>query len=71
MESASALRQRKCRARRKQGTVVLHVEVHEFRLVDALITAGRLSESESQRRAMVEKAAAALLEDFAQRWLPK
>jgi hypothetical protein len=70
-QSTSALRQRKCRARRRQGTVVLHVEAHEFRLVDALITAGRLTEDESQRRGLVEKAAAALLEDFAQRWLPK
>jgi hypothetical protein len=71
MESTSALRQRKCRARRRQGTVVLHVEAHEFRLIDALLASGRLSEDESQRRGLVEKAAARLLEDFAQRWLGK
>jgi hypothetical protein len=69
--SNAAARQRRCRTRRRQGTVVLHVEAHEFRLVDALITAGRLTEDESQRRPLVEKAAAALLDDFTQRWLPK
>jgi hypothetical protein len=47
---------------------VLRVEADEFRLIDALISAGRLTESEALRRPLVEKAAARLLEDFAVRW---
>jgi hypothetical protein len=55
------------------------VEAHEFRLINALITAGRLTESEALRRRcrahrrqgtvilrpLVEKAGARLLQDFA------
>ena len=45
--SPAAVRRHCCRARR---LVVLRVEADEFRLIDALITAGRLTEDESQRR---------------------
>jgi hypothetical protein len=65
------MRQHRCRARRRQGTVILKIEAHEFRLVDALITAGRLSEDESRRRGLVEKATAKLLDDVVTRRLPK
>jgi hypothetical protein len=51
--------------------VILKIEAHEFRLVDALITAGRLTEDESRRRSLVEKATAKLLDDVVTRWLPK
>ena len=40
-----------CRPGRRAG-----IEANEFRLIDALISAGRLSEGESERRALVEKA---------------
>jgi hypothetical protein len=71
MANASALRQRRCRARRRRGVAVLHVEANEFELVDALLAAGRLTEAEALRRPLVEKAAARLLEDFTARWLQK
>jgi hypothetical protein len=69
--STAAARQRRCRVRRRQGLAILRVETNEFRLIDALLAAGRLSEDEALRRALVEKAAAKLLEDFTARWLGK
>jgi hypothetical protein len=48
--SPAAVRQHRCRTRRRRGLAVLRVEADEFRLIDALITAGRLTEDESQRR---------------------
>jgi hypothetical protein len=66
-----AIRQQRCRARRRQGLAVLRIEANEFRLIDALLAAGRISEAESQRRGLVEKATAKLLEDVIARWLPK
>jgi hypothetical protein len=51
--------------------VILKIEAHEFRLIDALISAGRLTEDESRRRGLVEKQVSQLVEDWVQRWLPK
>jgi hypothetical protein len=45
------------------------VEVHEFRMVEALLAAGRLTESDALRRHVVEREAAQVLEDWARRWL--
>jgi hypothetical protein len=42
--------------------------VDEFRLVDALLWAGRLSEDESRRPPLVEAAVAQVLKDFIVRW---
>jgi hypothetical protein len=47
---------------------LLRVEVDEFRLVDALLWAGRLSEAESRRRSLVEAAVGQVLRDFIARW---
>jgi hypothetical protein len=68
VRSPAALRQHKCRARRRRGVAVLHVEADEFRLIDALLSAGRLSEAESRRRPLVEAAVAQVLKDFIVRW---
>ena len=64
-----AVRARKARARRRQGMASLRCEVHEFRLVEALLRAGRLSEGEALRRPLVERELAKLVEDWTARWL--
>lgn len=64
-------RQRRTRCRRRQGVVVLNVEAHEHRLIEALIAAERLTEAEALRREAVEREAARLLEDWMTRWLRK
>jgi hypothetical protein len=66
--SPAALRQHRCRARRRRGVAVLRIEVDEFRLVDALLASNRISENESRRRSLVEKATGRLLEDVISRW---
>ena len=68
MRSPAAQRQHRCRARRRRGLALLRVEVDEFRLVDALLWAGRLSEDESRRPPLVEAAVAQVLKDFIVRW---
>jgi hypothetical protein len=68
VRSAAAARQHRCRARRRRGVALLRVEVDEFRLVDALLWAGRLNEAESRRRSLVEAAVAQVLKDFIVRW---
>jgi hypothetical protein len=65
------MRQHRCRARRRRGLAVLRIEVNEFDLIDSLIAANRLSEDESRRRPLVEKATGKLLEDVISRWLLK
>jgi hypothetical protein len=50
---------------------VLRIEANEFKLIDVLIALGHLSEAESARRALVEKATSQLLENVIARWLPK
>jgi hypothetical protein len=50
---------------------VLRVEVHEFHLIEVLLAAGRISEEESRRRGLVEKATARLLADVVARWRQK
>jgi hypothetical protein len=57
-------RQRRCRARRKQGLLLLRVECAEYRFIAALLRAGRLTEAEALCRANVELAAAQVLADF-------
>jgi hypothetical protein len=64
----AADRQRRSRRRRKAGKVLLRVEADEFRLVDALITSGRLDPDAGLSRAQVEKALAKLVEDWTARW---
>ena len=71
MRSSAAQRQHRCRARRRQGVAVLRIEANEFRLIDALLALNRITEAESQRRGLVEKATAKLLDDVIARWLPK
>ena len=46
----AAQRQRRSRARRRAGRVVLKIEVAEFDLVEALQAAGRLSDGEGLKQ---------------------
>jgi hypothetical protein len=49
-------RQRKARKLRKTGLVVMRIECHEDDTAKALIVSERLTEAETQRRALVEAA---------------
>ena len=69
MPSANALRQRRSRARHRQGLIVLKVEAHEDRLVEALLRIRRLSDEESRRRPLVEREVGRLVDDWCRRWL--
>ena len=48
--------------------MVLHVEADD-RVVLALLKAGRISEQAALRREAIERALAAVVEQWAQRWL--
>jgi hypothetical protein len=50
--------------------VSLRVEVDEFRLIEALQRAGRLTGEDGLRRARIEQEAALVLADWIARWLP-
>jgi hypothetical protein len=63
-------RKRRSRLRRKRGCVSLRVEVDEFRLIEALQRAGRLTGEDGLRRARIEQEAALVLADWIARWLP-
>jgi hypothetical protein len=65
------LRQRRSRRRRKAGRALLQIEVDEFRLIDALISSGRLTPDEGLARARVEKALANLVDDWTARWVSR
>jgi hypothetical protein len=64
----AALRKRAERARRKAGEVAYRLTVIEYDVVGALIASGRLSEDEALHRALVERALAAVVIEWARRW---
>ena len=49
----AAARQRKTRARRRQGLASMRVDIHEERFAQALVVSGRLTAEETGRRALV------------------
>src|SRR5262245_41207008 len=65
----AAVRARRSRARRRQGTACLRVETDEFRLAEALLRAGRLNESEALQRPLIERELTRLVGDWCLRWL--
>ena len=70
--AADCQRQRRARARRRHGGAVLKVDVQNFyRLVEAMIISGRLSDAEGLRREVVEREAGQLLDNWARRCLAK
>ena len=64
----AAERQRKYRRRCRDGAVVLRPAVPLYPLVEALIQTKRISEQAALDRSEIDKAAAQLLIDFAERW---
>jgi hypothetical protein len=61
-------RQRRSRIRRRQGLRVLRIVQDEYRLIQALQRAGRLSADEGLDWARVEHEAEQVLDDFIERW---
>jgi hypothetical protein len=49
--------------------VCLRLTIHEYRLVEALLRAERLTPDEALRRPLVERELARLVEDWVTRWL--
>jgi hypothetical protein len=66
----AADRARKARCRRREGLRVLHIVVHERRLVAALRAAGRLGEDCPAVEVLTAEARE-VLSDFITRWLKK
>ena len=64
-------RQRRSRARRRHGITLLRVPVDEFRLVEALQRAGRLTGEDGLQRARIEQEVERLVADWTERWLSR
>ena len=65
----AADRQRRRRARQKRGLVCFRVEAAHDEVVEALIRLGRLSEARALRPRVVERALAAVVSEWTERWL--
>jgi hypothetical protein len=65
----AAARQRLARERRRSGEVVFRICANHADIVEALIRAGRLSESAALRQRQVESALSSIVNDSARRWL--
>lgn len=68
-KSLAAARQRRSRQRRRVGESVYRVAVKENAAIEALLRAGRLSETAALRRSCVEQALGELISDFVERWV--
>jgi len=64
-----AARQRRRRQRAQNGLCCFKVEGNHDRLVSALLEAGRLTEAEALHHDAVERELAAILQQWADRWL--
>jgi hypothetical protein len=64
----AAARQRRTRERQRQGLASYRIDIHEVRFAQALINAGRLTDEETARRALVERELERLIEDWSERW---
>jgi hypothetical protein len=64
----NAARQRRKYERKRAGLICLRIEAHEHTLAQALLNSGRLTADGALRRALLERAAGEILEDFVQRW---
>jgi hypothetical protein len=65
---AERARQRRSRARRKRGLLLIGIEVCELALIEALIRSGRVDADALLDRKRVIAEAAAILADFIARW---
>jgi hypothetical protein len=68
---ATRRRQAKWRARIRDGRAVYKLDVDRDRVIEALIVSGRLSEDAALRRSEIERELAAVVEQWATRWLEK
>ena len=66
----AAERQRRRRARQRHGLVCVRLELEHDAVVEALLRSGRLSE-EAAHDAVVERAMAGVLDEWAKRWLER
>jgi len=66
---ATRRRQAKWRARVRDGRACYRLDVDRDRAIEALIVSGRLSEDGALRRELVERELAAVVEQWAERWL--
>jgi hypothetical protein len=64
----AGLRQKRSRARRKRGLLLLPVEIDEHALVEALNKSTRISGDEGLDRHRLAKEVAAIVDDFIERW---
>jgi hypothetical protein len=65
----AALKKRRQRARWRNGSIVLPVEVCEHELAEALVLAGRLTGEQALSRAELKRATQAVVHAWCQRWL--
>jgi hypothetical protein len=65
---AAGARQRRSRARRRAGLVLLKVEADEHRLAEALIACGRVTAAEGLQRSRIEQEVSELVQDWITRW---
>jgi len=65
---AARKKQRNYRCRQRQGLAVLRIPVQHRELAEALISAGRLTPSETLNRLAVEHEIARLIEEWRSQW---
>jgi hypothetical protein len=68
MLERAAARQRRSRARRKSGRLLLSIEIPECETVEALLRSERLGEADASSRAHLKLAIEKLVADFVERW---
>jgi hypothetical protein len=64
-----AARQRRRRARVRQGLTPMQIDVHEDAVTSAMILSGRLTPEQTLRRQLVERECAKVLLDWARCWV--
>jgi hypothetical protein len=64
----AAARQRRSRARRKRGRLLLSIEIPECETIAALMRSERLGEGDASSRAHLKLAVEKLIADFVERW---
>ena len=66
--AADAERQRRHRARQRQGDALYRLELPELAVAEALIASTRMSEDATRRRSLVEQALTEVMLDWVRRW---
>jgi len=67
-KTPAAEKKRRYRKRLRDGKIVLHVEVDECELAQAMIASERLTEAESTQRDALNRAAEGVLREWCERW---